>query len=147
MEARADQTAMSRLLRVIIVEDSEADAALLVRTLQQAGYEPDWRRVETAAELNRALDAGVWDVVLADDSLPSFDGFTALAMVQARAADTPFVLVSGTIQEAVGKAAQEAGARDYVLKSDLPRLVSVLARELGTTPAGTASTSTLVGSP
>ena len=138
---------MSRLLRVIIVEDSESDAALLVRTLRQADYQPNWRRVETAAELNRALDDGVWDVVLADDSLPSFDGFTALAMVQARAADTPFVLVSGTIQEAVGKAAQEAGARDYVLKSDLPRLVSVLAREFGAPPAASTSTSTLVGSP
>ncbi len=117
-------------LHVLIVEDSDADAELLSRALRQTGHTVTWEQVETAGELSEALKRGGWDIVLADDALPEFDGLTALAMVQATGADLPFILVSGTIEEEVAVSALEAGANDYVLKTNLKSLLPIVEQEV-----------------
>lgn len=109
-------------LRVLIVEDSELDAGLMVRELERSGCRVAWRRVETAADLTAALDRETWEVVLADFTLPRLSGLEALELVQARNPDLPFLLVSGTIGEETAVAAMRAGVSDYVLKDRMARL-------------------------
>ncbi len=117
-------------LRVLVVEDSENDTHLVVRSLRRAGYEVDWRRVETALELKAALDSSPWDLVISDFNLPQFSASGALSVFQDSRLDVPFILVSGTIGEDNAVALMKAGAHDYVRKDDLGRLPSVVQREL-----------------
>jgi signal transduction histidine kinase len=113
-----------------LVEDSEEDAMLLLRELQRGGYEPQCHRVETQASFKAALKAGGWDIVISDHTLPAYSGLTALADLRSTRSNTPFILISGTIGEAVAVTAMKAGAQDYVLKGDLTRLPSAVEREL-----------------
>jgi PAS domain S-box-containing protein len=117
-------------LRVLLIEDSEDDALLLGRELVRAGYEPTVTRVQTAEALSRALDEQEWDVVLADWALPHFNAPAALATLKDSDLDLPFIIVSGTIGEEPAVAAMKAGAHDYVMKSDLARLVPAVEREV-----------------
>ena len=117
-------------LRLLLVEDSENDALLLVRELTRAGFEPVVERVETAAAMQAALDRQGWDIVLGDYSMPQFGGAAALALLRERGLDVPFIIVSGTIGEERAVAAMKAGASDYVPKDKLKRLVPVIEREL-----------------
>src|SRR5712691_8915767 len=121
---------MSRPLRVLIVEDSEDDAMLLVRELRHGGFEPNWERIETATAMIAALDREPWDLEIADFTMPGFSGTEALALVRARDPDLPFIFVSGTIGEDVAVGAMKAGAHDYVMKGNLRRLVPAIEREL-----------------
>jgi len=117
-------------LRLLLVEDSENDALLLVRELTRAGFEPVVERVETAVAMQAALDRQGWDIVLGDYSMPQFGGAAALALLRERGLDVPFIIVSGTIGEERAVAAMKAGASDYVPKDKLKRLVPVVEREL-----------------
>ncbi len=119
-----------RQLRVLLVEDSEDDALLLIRKIQRGGYRPDWTRVEDAASLRRALSAQEWDLVLADYGLPRFDAVEALAVVQEDGIDLPFIIVSGSIGEEIAVAAMKQGAHDYIMKGNLARLLPAIDREL-----------------
>jgi two-component system cell cycle sensor histidine kinase/response regulator CckA len=119
-----------RALRVLVVEDSEADAGLLVRQLERDGYRPAWLRVASAADLTAALAGQLWDLVLSDYAMPGFGGLDALRIVKASDVDLPFILVSGTIGEDLAVAAMKAGAHDYLLKEHLTRLGVAVAREL-----------------
>jgi putative nucleotidyltransferase with HDIG domain len=114
----------------LVVEDSEDDTVLLVRLLQRGGYEVTCERVETAAAVNEALDNKDWDIVIADYSIPGFNGLAALALYKERGLDVPFIIVSGTIGEDVAVEAMKAGAHDYILKHNLARLVPAVQREL-----------------
>jgi two-component system cell cycle sensor histidine kinase/response regulator CckA len=116
-------------MRVLIVEDSEDDAALLHLLLRQAGYEVSSERVDTASGLSQALNKD-WDLIISDHSMPHFTGTEALKMVRARDADIPFIFVSGTIGEEVATDAMRIGAQDYVMKTNLNRLVPAVQREL-----------------
>ncbi len=118
-----------RPLRVLLVEDSENDAALLEIALERAGFHPACRRVETAKGLSAALQQD-WDVVIADYVMPSFDGLKALAMVKEHGLDLPFIIVSGYITDDTAVAAMKAGAHDYVMKDNLMRLGPAVEREL-----------------
>lgn len=118
------------LIRVLLVEDSEADAALLLRELERDGYEVVARRVQTGPELSAALDSSSWDIVLSDYALPQFSGSEALAMIKARGLDLPFIIVSGTVGEEAAVEAMRGGAHDYVLKQSLVRLCPAIEREL-----------------
>ena len=122
--------ASSSPLRAIIVEDTPDDVALLLRALRRAGYAPEYRRVQTADELDAALHAGRWDVVLSDYTLPDFSGLMALHQVAAFDPDMPFIIVSGNIGEDVAVAAMKAGAHDYLIKGNLTRLGAAIEREL-----------------
>jgi len=71
-------------LRALMIEDSEDDALMLIRELRRGGYEVSHQRVDSAAALNAALDAGKWDIVISDYSLPGFSGTKALALLRSR---------------------------------------------------------------
>jgi signal transduction histidine kinase len=124
--ARAD----AMPLHVLIVEDSEEDADLIVLELKRGGFEPFFRRVDNADAMAQALGERDWDMVLSDFSMPHFSVPQALAMVQQHGRDIPFVIVSATIGEEAAVEAMKAGAHDYVLKHRLGRLVPAVNREL-----------------
>jgi two-component system cell cycle sensor histidine kinase/response regulator CckA len=121
---------MNSQLRILIVEDSEDDLLLLLRELRRGGYTPDYLRVENAADMQAALDRQLWDIVIADYTLPSFSAPEALQLLQLQQRDLPFIIVSGTIGEETAVAAMRAGAHDYLLKDNLARLVPAVEREL-----------------
>lgn len=121
---------MSMPLRVLIVEDSDDDELMIVRTLQSNGYDVTYTRVETAVEMDAALDLNIWDLVLCDYCLPDFDGLEALKIMQNKGIDLPFIIVSGAINEEIAVSAMKAGASDFVTKSRLMRLVPAIRREL-----------------
>ncbi|HEY9710048.1 MAG TPA: response regulator, partial [Oculatellaceae cyanobacterium] len=92
---------MNKPLRVLIVEDSEDDAELLVYELESGGYDLIYERVDTPAAMNAALDKQQWDIVVADYTLPSFSAPAALNLLKERGIDLPFIIVSGTIGEEI----------------------------------------------
>jgi hypothetical protein len=127
----SDLNASSRTpLRVLIVDDSQADAELVLRELRRGSYEPSFRCVDSADGLTSSLDSQEWDVILCDYTMPGFTGTQALSMVRSRGLDVPFIFVSGTIGEEIAVAAMKAGAQDYVIKDNLRRLVPAIDREL-----------------
>lgn len=117
-------------LRVLIVEDSEADMLLLLRQLRRSGYDPTYERVDSACAMQAALDKQDWDVVLSDYALPGFGGLAALEILRSHQIDIPFIIVSGAIGEETAVAAMKAGAHDYVMKNNLNRLAPAIEREL-----------------
>jgi PAS domain S-box-containing protein len=121
---------MSVPLRLLIVEDSENDALLMVWQLERAGFELEFERVETAEAMAAALAAQAWDLILSDYSLPFLDGRAALALYQKKGLDIPFISVSGEMGEDIAVEMMKAGAHDYVMKSNLARLVPAVNREL-----------------
>ena len=106
-------------LRVLFVEDSENDTALVLRELKRIGYEVETGRVETADAMRAALKDREWDVIICDYSLPSFDAPRALEVLQASGKDLPFIILSGTIGEETAVAVMKAGAHDFLLKGNL----------------------------
>ena len=112
---------MSTPLRVLILEDKLSDAELSVLELHRSGFEPDWQRVETESDYVSHLDSAL-DLILADYSLPQFDGLRALQLLQQSGLDIPFILISGTVGEEVAVEAMKQGADDYLLKDRLTRL-------------------------
>jgi signal transduction histidine kinase len=122
---------MSTRLRVLIVEDSENDAAMIVRQLRKADYEVSQERVESSGQMRAALEEPDWDIVITDYKLPGFDAPTALAILQQTGLDLPFLVVSGHIGEETAVALMKAGAHDYLMKNNLARLAPVVKRELG----------------
>jgi signal transduction histidine kinase/DNA-binding response OmpR family regulator len=121
---------MAEPLRVLLVEDYEDDAALLLRELKRGGYEPLARRVETADAMLAALEEQEWDIIIADYTMPQFSGLAALRLYKGKELDIPFILVSGTVGEEEAVGAMKAGAHDYLLKDNLVRLVPAIQREL-----------------
>ncbi len=117
-------------LRVLLVEDSEADAGLILRELAQRGYAPVSKRIEDAASMRAALAEGAWDVVLSDWAMPTFSAPDALRILKEHSLDIPFIIVSGSIGEETAAEAMRAGAHDFVLKDRLARLTPCVAREL-----------------
>jgi len=118
-------------LRALVVEDSERDAALLVRELRRSGYDLSFERVETADAMHAALDSQTWDVVLSDYSMPRFSAPAALALVRGRNLDLPFIIISGTIGEETAVTSLRAGAHDFLIKGSLARLMPAIEREMG----------------
>ena len=117
-------------VRVLIVEDSSDDAELLVLCLRQAGYEPIHERVASRAALRGALVRAPWDIVISDYEMAGFSGLQALAEVQAAARETPFIILSGKIEQETAVEAMRLGARDFIMKGDTARLAPVIKREL-----------------
>lgn len=121
---------MASQLHVLIVDDSEDDALLMMRALEKESFRPIYHRVENAGQLNAALESRSWDLILSDYSMPGFSGADALALCQKKAFDAPFIIVSGRIGEQLAVDMMKAGASDYVMKDDLPRLAPAVNREL-----------------
>ena len=121
---------MNKPLHVLIVEDQETDAELLVIELRRGGYVPEYERVETAETMRAALDEKTWDIIISDYSMPHFNGIDALKLLKKTGIDIPFILVSGAIGEEVAVEAMKLGAHDYLMKDKLIRLVPAIEREL-----------------
>jgi diguanylate cyclase (GGDEF)-like protein len=117
-------------LRLLLIEDSEEDAILVVRALARSGYDVSYERVDTAPALAAALDRQIWDLAIADFTMPHFSGTAALRVVRERDADLPFIFVSGTIGEDAAVEAMRNGAHDYIMKGNLKRLLPAVEREM-----------------
>lgn len=121
---------MNRPLRILIVEESEEDAALLVTELENGGYAVTCERVVSWAEVESALDRDEWDLIIADYEMPHFHGLAVLDRLRERELDLPFILVSETVDEDLAVAALTAGAHEYVMKSHLTRLIPAVEQAL-----------------
>ncbi|MGH7283321.1 MAG: response regulator, partial [Polyangiaceae bacterium] len=120
-------------LRLLLVEDSEDDALLVLRAIERGGYAVQHRRVCTRADLEEALAMSEWDVIVSDYAMPGFSGIAALSVVMQRGIDAPFIIVSGTVGDDEAVAAVRAGARDYLMKDRLARIGPSIERELAET--------------
>jgi PAS domain S-box-containing protein len=117
-------------LRLVVVEDSDADYELLLILLRKSGYTPSGIRVETESEMRQVLASRNWDLVIADNRLPRFSAEAALRVLGDMRLDLPFIIVSGAMQEEAAIAAMLAGADDYITKARLARLVPAIERGL-----------------
>jgi PAS domain S-box-containing protein len=121
---------MKSLLRLLVVEDSEDDAELVLREIKRGGYTIESERVETRSDMLLALARGSWDIILSDYTMPNFSAMAALEALQDSGLDIPFLVVSGTIGEETAVTALKAGAHDFLLKGKLARLIPAIEREL-----------------
>jgi PAS domain S-box-containing protein len=121
---------VKRDLNVLIVEDSDDDAQLVIRELRRGGYTVISERVETKQDMEEALSRQRWDIILSDYSMPHFSAMGALATLKASGQDIPFLVISGTIGEETAVTALKAGAHDFLVKGKLPRLIPAIEREL-----------------
>src|SRR5712671_1576976 len=121
---------MSSPLHILHLEDDRKDAELIQGLLEEDGLACQVTRVETREGFVASLEEGGFDLILADFSLPSFDGLTALKIARQRRPDVPFIFVSGTLGEETAIDALKVGATDYVLKQRLSRIVSSVRRAL-----------------
>src|SRR5579884_1508662 len=119
---------MKTPLRVLQLEDNPTDAELITATLAEGGIPCEADRVETRADFLAALKRGGYDMILADYSLPSFDGISALAIARELRPDIPFIFVSATLGEELAIDTMLRGATDYILKQRLGRLVPSVQR-------------------
>jgi CheY-like chemotaxis protein len=117
------------MLRVLIVEDQDADAELAMRALRRGGLTFEWERVETEVAFREAL-ARAPDIVLSDGNVPGFGGLAALSIVQAEAPSTPLIVLSGAAWEQGGPAALAAGAAAFVCKADMRALLPAVKHAL-----------------
>ena len=119
---------MGNPLRLLLVEDSDDDALLLKRELQRGGYDLALDQIHTPEQMSAALERQDYDLVISDHTLPGFDAFAAIELLQQKRPDIPLIIVSGTIGEEKAVAAIKAGATDYVSKDHLTELVPVIDR-------------------
>jgi len=120
---------VKKTLNLLILEDNPDDAELSVSGLKQEGFDIEWSRVDTEEGFRRAIAEGP-DLIIADYSLPSFDGMSALRIQQEIAPEIPLIIVSGTIGEDVAVECMRSGATDYALKDMLSRLSPIVKRAL-----------------
>ncbi len=129
MSDEPDSSAVQRL-RILHIEDSEADSLLVRQLLIREGFDCQIDRVETREQLEEALRDTSFDLILADCKLPRFSGLEALALARSLYPNLPFVFVSGTIGDEAAIESLRSGATDYVLKDRLSRLVPAVIRAL-----------------
>jgi two-component system cell cycle sensor histidine kinase/response regulator CckA len=118
-------------LNVLLVDDSADDAEIIIRELRRGGREISAERVFDADAMSASLRRRRWDLVLSDWTMPAFSGSAALELVKLASVDVPFIIVSGTVTEDLAIKAMQSGARDWVLKDKLARLLPAVERELG----------------
>jgi hypothetical protein len=121
---------MSKPLRLLMIEDSESDADMILRLLMQGGFDVNSQRVEDAEGLRHALNEPAWDVIIADYHLPGFDAPGALRILQECGHDIPCIVVSGMMGEETAVEMMKSGAHDYLTKNNLTRLVPAVEREV-----------------
>ncbi len=121
---------MPKPLHILIVEDSEDDAQLLLLELRRNGYEPVFERVDSREAMEQALARRQWDIVISDYIMPRFSGLHALSVLKDSGLDIPFIIVSGNIGEDIAVEAMRKGAHDYIIKGNLARLAPAVEREL-----------------
>jgi signal transduction histidine kinase len=135
-QTRSRGTGASRLkmlkneIRILLLEDNATDADLVRHALRMGGLAFSWALVDNKSDFIRQLEQFGPDLILADFSLPSLDGYTALELAREKCADVPFIFVTGTLGEEVAIETLKKGATDYVLKHRLSRLVPSVHRAL-----------------
>lgn len=122
---------MLKMLRILMVEDSEDDALLVLLQIKRGGYDVEHERVETAEVMKKALMEKTWDIILSDYKMPRFTGLEAIKIIKTSGIDLPLIIISGTIGEDIAVEAMKAGAQDYIMKDNLRRLLPAIERELG----------------
>src|SRR5271163_4231655 len=121
---------MLRPLRILSIEDDPKDTELIQAALETEEFACEVLRVDTEAEVTADLAHGGFDLILADYTLPAFDGLSALKLASRTAPEIPFIFVSGTLGEEVATEALKIGATDYILKTRLSRLAPSVRRAL-----------------
>lgn len=121
---------MDKQLNILIIEDSEDDAKLVIHELLSDSFQLNWQRVQTADSLHSQLTKCDWDVIIADYRVPGFDAPAALGIVKQYQLDIPFIVVSGAIGEQAAVDMMKAGAHDYLMKDNLRRLSEAVRREV-----------------
>ncbi|HEX3008261.1 MAG TPA: response regulator [Bacteroidales bacterium] len=121
---------MQKTVHVLIIEDNEDDTILEIDELSRGGYNIIYEQIQTRQELEKALEKKKWDCIISDFSMPQFSGLEALIIARETGLDIPFILVSGAMGEETAVAAMKAGAHDYIMKSNLKRLLPAFEREL-----------------
>src|SRR4030095_3643050 len=117
-------------LRLLQVEDTDRDAALVQLALTRAGYDIVARRVDSAEALRRELHESGWDLVIADYTMPRFSGRKAPPLVREQHPAPPFIFLSAATGGDNAVAAMKTGAHDYIMKTNLGRLPPAVEREL-----------------
>lgn len=120
----------SNNIRILFIEDSEDDVFMMVREIRKSGYDPIYKRVQTADDVLEKIKTEHWDIIISDYSLPGFNGLAALELVKMQKLEIPFFLVSGAIGEEIAVKAMKSGAADYIMKDSLSRLVPAMEREV-----------------
>ena len=121
---------MGKRIRLLLVEDSDSDAELILHRLNKEGLEVEHERVQTAEAMRKSLAEAEWDMVLSDYSMPQFDAIEAWEILKASGIDIPFIIVSGKIGEETAVEAMRLGVQDYIMKDKLGRLVPAVIREV-----------------
>lgn len=121
---------MAKPIRVLIVDDAEDDALLLVRKLKNAGYDSETERVDTPDTMKKALERGNWDVIICDYVMPGFGAPAALGILKESGLDIPFIVMSGIMGEEKAVEMMRAGAQDYIKKDNTSRLMPAIEREI-----------------
>jgi len=117
-------------LRILLIEDSERDAALLTLYLRRGGYEPTMQRVENATAMKTQLDSAEWDVVISDFNLPSFNAYAALELLRQSGRRIPCLVVSGEMSEQIISGVTKAGATGYLAKYEMKNIVPAIERAI-----------------
>src|SRR5882724_10609727 len=125
------------MLQLLIIEDEVQAAELAVHTLKQAGFDCTSERVASEGDFRKAL-ARSPDLILSDSNIPGFDGWTALSIAKSESPNTPFIFVSGHLEEVAARRALTDGAAGYVPKTELQRLPAVVRTALGSVTPGPA---------
>jgi len=122
---------MEKVLRVLLIEDSESDAALILRELKKSNFMIlESRVVETSEDVSNALTESTWNLIISDFSLPQMDAFDVLKIVKESGLDIPFILISGLVGEDIAVSLMRAGVNDYLMKDNLKKLEVIVTREL-----------------
>jgi PAS domain S-box-containing protein len=121
---------MKQQLRILMVDDSEADASLILIILRREGYEVISKLVDTPDAMLAALQSQDWDIITSDHAMPQFSAPAALELARQHCSNVPFFIVSGEIDLNLAVSLMRNGAKDYIKKSDLPRLIPAIEREL-----------------
>jgi PAS domain S-box-containing protein len=117
------------LVKILFIEDNEDDFALMLREIKKASFKIDYVLIDNAKSLEVELKKE-WDIIISDYSLPGFNGYEALRILNRKGIDIPFIVVSGTVGEDIAVDMMKSGAKDYLMKKDLARLIPAIEREL-----------------
>jgi len=126
---------MATPIKILLVEDSERDAALLNLYLKRGGYEPVVTRVQDEAGMKSQLAAGKWDVVISDFNLPGFDAYAALKTLEQSGRRVPLIVLSGEINPQIIEGVKKAGAAEYLCKYEMRQIVPAVERAMQSKPS------------
>jgi len=131
----AGRSPVKTKLRILLLEDNNADADLIAHELRVSGFDFQLERIQSEADLRREIETGKPDLILSDHGLPSFDGFKALEIVRDTNSELPFIFVSASNNQGMVSRMHEEGATDYVFKNDLHDLAPAVREALKSPPS------------